>query len=345
MTIDAEVRNHMNAEKKNLVNEHRSKLEDVLPLRTPYSLFIDPCNLCNFKCKFCAMQTTDEELDFKKQLMSMELYEKIVDDIASFPDKLKMLRISQHGEPLLHPELPEMIRYAKQKNVSEFIEIVSNGSKLNPRLNKELVESGLDRIRISIEEISGEGYREIAGVSIDFDQLIANIKDLFEQSNRMGKALEVYVKIVDVAVDTKEKEETFYRLFGDICHKIWIDHIVPVWSGWGDLENRFELQQMGVHGQTPQVARVCPFPFYSLTIAPDGIANVCCSDWRRKLVIGDLKRQSLMDVWKGDLLKKFWIDMLSGNKDRYEMCAQCVYPVYNSTDNIDAYAEEILKRM
>ena len=73
MTIDAEVRNHMNAEKKNLVNEHRSKLEDVLPLRTPYSLFIDPCNLCNFKCKFCAMQTTDEELDFKKQLMSMEL--------------------------------------------------------------------------------------------------------------------------------------------------------------------------------------------------------------------------------------------------------------------------------
>lgn len=115
MTIDAEVRNHMNAEKKNLVNEHRSKLEDVLPLRTPYSLFIDPCNLCNFKCKFCAMQTTDEELDFKKQLMSMELYEKIVDDIASFPDKLKMLRISQHGEPLLHPELPEMIRYAKQK--------------------------------------------------------------------------------------------------------------------------------------------------------------------------------------------------------------------------------------
>ena len=71
---------------------------------------------------------------------------------------------------------------------------------------------------------------------------------------------------------------------------------------------------------------------------------MCCSDWQRKLVIGDLTKQSLLEVWNGEPLRTFWIDMLSGNRNKYEMCAQCEYLKYNSTDNIDAYAEEILKR-
>lgn len=334
----------MSAIRKSNVNVNRSKLEEVLPLETPYSLFIDPCNLCNFKCQFCAIQTSCKGLSYKKGFMPMELYKKIIDDIKEFPDKLRMLRVAQHGEPLLHPELPEMIRYAKEKNVSDFIEIVTNGSKLNPELNTELVESGLDRIRISIEAISAEGYQEIAGVKIDFAQMRSYIKDLYDKSVCSGGGLEVYVKTVDAAVDTREKEETFYRLFEDRCHKIFVEHIVPVWSGWEELSTRFDLHQ-GSYGQKVRPVQVCPFPFYSFTIAPDGIATVCCSDWERKLVIGDLNKQSLRDVWNGDVLKKFWTHMLSGNKNQYEMCERCLYPMYNSNDNIDAYAEEILKRM
>ena len=291
------------------------------------------------------MQTAEAELPFQKQRMSLELYRKVIDDVAEFPDWLKILRLSQHGEPLLHPELPEMIRYAKERGVSEFIEIVTNGSRLNPELNEQLVASGLDRIRISIEEISREGYRRMAGANIDFDQLLFGIRDLYERSVRAGNPCEVYVKTVDAAVDTKEKEETFYRLFGDICHRIWIDHIVPAWAGWEELGKRFDLQQTGIHGQVSHEIKVSPFPFYSPSVAPDGIVTVCCADWQRKLVVGDLTRQSLLEVWNGESLRTFWTDMLSGHGDRYEMCAHCKYPKYNSTDNIDSYAEKILKRM
>lgn len=333
----------MKAKRQNLINKDRHRLEEVLPLRTPYALFIDPCDLCNFRCRFCAMQAADVELPFKKQMMPMELYRKVIDDVAAFPDRLKMLRLAQSGEPLLHPEFPEMVRYAKQKGISELIETVTNGSKLNPELNKKLIESGLDRIRISIEEISGEGYRRMSGADIDFDQLVFNIKDLYERSVRVG-GCEVYIKTVDAAVNTKEKEETFYRLFGDICHRIWIDHVIPLWSGWDDVGDRFELQQIGGHGQALRETKVCPFPLYSLSVTPDGSTVVCCSDWQRKLVVGDLTKQSLLEVWNGEPLRIFWIDMLSGNRNKYEMCAQCEYLKYNSTDNIDAYAEEILKR-
>lgn len=334
----------MKAKKTNLVNQKRHKLEEVLPLQTPYTLCVDPCNLCNFRCKFCAIQSSEAELTFKKQLMTMELYKKVIDDIAVFPDRLKVLRLNGNGEPLLNPELPEMIRYAKEKGVADFIEILTNGSKLNPQLNERLIESGLDRIRISIEEISEEGYREMAGVNIGLDQLCANIRDFYERSVRAGRTCEVYIKTVDAAVSTREKEETFCRLFGDICHKIWIDHVIPLWSGWDDIGNRFDLRKIGMHGQASRETTVCPFPFYSLIVNPDGLVTVCCSDWQRKLVIGDLTKQSLLEVWNGEPLRTFWIDMLSGNRNKYEMCAQCEYLKYNSTDNIDAYAEEILKR-
>lgn len=167
----------------------------------------------------------------------------------------------------------------------------------------------------------------------------------FSRKVPVGGTCEIYIKTVDAAVSTKEKEETFYRLFGNVCHRIWIDHIVPVWAGWDELDNRFERQEAGVHGQATREIKVCPFPFYSLTIAPDGVAGVCCSDWRRKLIIGDLNKQSLLEVWNGDTLKKFWIDMLSGNKNKYAMCTQCEYYKYDSTDNIDAHAEDILKRI
>lgn len=335
----------MKAKKQNLVNRNRHRLEEVLPLRTPYTLCIDPCNLCNFRCRFCAIQSGDAELTFPKQLMSMELYRKIVDDIAAFPDPLKILRVNGNGEPLLHPEFPEMIRYAKEKGVAEFVEFLTNGSKLNPELNERLIGSGVDRIRISVEEVSEEGYREMAGTDVDFDRLLANIKDLYERSSRAGGTCEIYIKTVDAAVATKEKEEAFYRLFGDICHRIWIDHVIPLWSGWDDIDDRFELQQIGGHGQALRKTTVCPFPFYSLMINPDGIVTACCADWQRKLVLGDLTRQSLLEVWNGEPLRTFWIDILSGRKEQYEMCAQCRYSEYNSTDNIDDYAEEILKRM
>lgn len=91
----------MNAINKNLVKEKRNKLEEVIPLTTPYSMIIDPCNLCNFKCNFCALQSQNEKLNFQKQLMDKRLFFKIIDDLTEFPEQLKVLRISGQGEPLL----------------------------------------------------------------------------------------------------------------------------------------------------------------------------------------------------------------------------------------------------
>jgi MoaA/NifB/PqqE/SkfB family radical SAM enzyme len=329
------------AKYQNIVSTDRHRLEEVIPLKTPYTLAVDPSNICNFKCAFCAVQSKEEKLSFRRQLMPMELFCKIMDDLTEFPDKLKVLRVNGQGEPLLNPNFAEMVKYAKQKNVADFVETITNGSMLNPERNQQIIDSGIDRIRISIENITEKGYQEIAGAKVDFESLRANIKDLHERS---GKC-EIYCKIVDAAVPTEEDRKQFFSLFGDICDRIFIDHVIPMWSDFGELNQRLHVGETGVHGQKVQSIRVCPFPFYSLIVNSDGEVTACCPDWKRKLVLGDLKTESMMEIWNGKKLRTFWKALLGGQKNTYEMCEKCVLPMYDCNDNIDEYAEEILSRM
>lgn len=69
----------------------RNNLRDVVPLDTPYALFIDPTNFCNFHCSFCPRNLECfHEYAGKYVHMDMELYKKIISDIKMFPKKLKV---------------------------------------------------------------------------------------------------------------------------------------------------------------------------------------------------------------------------------------------------------------
>lgn len=331
----------MKAINDNIINRNRNKLEDVIPLSTPYTVAIDPSNLCNFKCNFCAIQSKSEKLNFKKQFMDKKLFFKIIDDLTEFPEQLKVLRINGQGEPLLNPDLPEMIQYAKDKHVAEFVEIITNGSRLNPELSKRLIDSGIDRIRISIEALDADGYYDIAGAKINFDNFVNNIKYLHDISGNC----EIYCKIVDVAVPTDSDKQKFYNLFGDICDRIFIDNVIPLWSDFEEIKDNMVIGEKGVHGQKVQNVMVCPYSFYSLIVNSDGEVTACCADWKRKLVFGDLNNDKLTDIWRGEKLRNFWIEMLKGNKNSYEMCCKCTLPAFDCNDYIDDYADMILRRV
>lgn len=132
----------MSANIQSIVNRDRHELQDVLPLKTPYSVFIDVCNACNFKCKFCAAQYAVERRGYGAQMMSFELFKKIIDGIEGFGERLRILRLYGNGEPLLNKDFPEMVSYAKDKKISNWIETVTNGSMLSPDLNRKLVGGG-----------------------------------------------------------------------------------------------------------------------------------------------------------------------------------------------------------
>lgn len=328
----------MKAKISNIVNAERHELYTVLPLKTPYSLFVDVCNACNFKCKFCAIQYADRKLPFRKMCMDYDLFCKIIDDVKQFSEPLKMLRLAANGEPLLNKRLPEMIKYAKEEGVTEWIEFVSNASLLSPELNRKLVSAGLDRIRISIEGIGEEEYYEMAGIRINWEQFISNIKDLYDHKGNC----EIYIKTVDAAVDTEEKRQTFFAMFGDMCDKISVEHVIPIWTGYDEINKDFDIETAeGLHGHKIKEIEVCPFPFYSFVVNPDGEVTVCCNDWERKISMGNAMSESIYDIWNGEKYYRFLLGMLEkGRKINYPTgCAKCQYPCFDAVDELDGYRE------
>src|SRR3989344_1223624 len=91
----------------------RTKLADVLPLSTPFVVQVFPVYACNFKCNYCVFCLDKKDRGFISDeiVMNLDLYKKFVDGLSLFPSRIKLLRFVGIGEPLLHTDIVEMVKY------------------------------------------------------------------------------------------------------------------------------------------------------------------------------------------------------------------------------------------
>ncbi len=309
----------MNAERINgqSVGGKRTKLAEVIPLDTPFLVQIFPAYACNFRCSYCIHSLPKKDRGFitDKTIMDFDLYKKCIDDLAQFPQKIKMLRYAATGEPLIHPQIAEMIKYAKDKEAGDSLEIVTNASLLTEELSGSLIDAGLDWLRISIQGLSPQKYTDICGADIDFDRFIENIR--FFYKNR--KQCKVYIKIIDCALEENE-EEKFYNLFGSICDKIAIEHLNPAVPEIDYTKLSETPLTITQNGNAVQNAEICPQPFYMMQINPDGNVVPCCG-MQTAFVCGNAEEESLYNIWNGERLKKFQLAMLKNKKNN--ICKKC----------------------
>ena len=112
----------------------RTPLELVVPLSTPFIIFIDPCGACNFRCNFCPCNNSEYKKKERHKMMPLPVFKQIVDDIGNFNQKVKVIYLYGFGEPLLNRHLIKMAKYLKNSQVCHEIRIVTNGSMLTPEI-------------------------------------------------------------------------------------------------------------------------------------------------------------------------------------------------------------------
>lgn len=321
--------------------KNRTKLEDVIPLKTPFIINIDPSERCNFRCKFCPTGDLDLMKNTKGRLvepMSFELYRKIIDDICEFDEPIKVLRLYKDGEPLINKHFVDMIRYAKEKGCCKKVDTTTNASLLTPELSLAIIDAGLDRINISIEGVTREQYKEFSDYDIDLDKLVENIKFFYD--NR--KQCEMIVKINGDMLSEEEKQK-FYDMFGNITDGIYIESIMSCWSNF-ELNGVEVNEEQGIYKQEINEVDVCPYVFYSFAINPDGSTSSCFLDWARKLILGNVKEQSVKELWESKDLKDLQISFLKGNRKSHPICGDCGQMSHGMPDNIDAFKTELLEK-
>jgi MoaA/NifB/PqqE/SkfB family radical SAM enzyme len=333
----------MKAKIKPRINlEGRTKLENVIPLSTPFVLFVDPSSTCNFRCSFCP--TGDRSLIKETRRwqgkMPFDLFTKIIDDLNEFDRPLKVLRLYKEGEPLINPHFPDMIRYAKRSGMVESIDTTSNGSLLTKDLSLRLIDAGLDRINISVDGLSDDQFLNFTKTQVKFDEFVENIRFLYDHR----KKCEICIKIAGDYLSDEEKKQ-FYEVFGDIADRIFIEHTAPCWPEF-DVEERTGVKiTSGIYDNPIAEVNVCPYIFYSMSVNSDGSVSLCFLDWARKLLIGDVRKQSLRDIWIGNPLFNHQMAHLNGQRKKSPVCSVCGQLSHCLPDNIDSYSSILIEKI
>jgi radical SAM protein with 4Fe4S-binding SPASM domain len=334
----------------------KKPLEDLVPLKTPISAHVDISSLCNYRCSFCFQADTQgmKDVGLKRGFMEFSMFKKIVDDFKDFPDKIKKIKIGNHGEPTLHSEVVKMVDYARKSDSADIIEMFTNGSKLTPELNEGLVKSGLQRINISLEGLSDERYLSVAGTKQVFQEIIDGVKSLYEIKTREKSELQIYVKIADQAHALKgdkdvkfnlseQEKKYFFSTFTPICDEIFIEKVVPQWADT-QLDKQNDVTDTGMYGQKiNQWKDSCPFIFMYMHFNCDGTVSPCTLDWPRKVVIGDVNKQSVSEIWNGDSLRELQVAMLAGQRKCVDLCATCSAPMVCVEEDLDNHVNRVVK--
>lgn len=325
---------------KPIYGTERVKLSNAIPLTTPFSIFVFPTTYCNFKCIYCGHslghQKMKEMYDFVPQNMTMDTYKKVIDQMKEFPARFKMLSLTGQGEPLINKNLPLMVKMAREAKVAERIEFITNASLLTHEMSDALIDAGLDTMRISLQGLNAEKYKEICGADIDFELFLENIRYFYSHK----KDTNLYVKIMDVSLEEGE-EEKFYELFGNCTDRMYVEKMLPAYEGV-DITKDMSVEY-DRYGRKHEKRKVCPLPFYMLGVFPDGDVEPCDTIYK-PIVIGNVHEESLYDIWNGKKLRDFWKIQLSGERHCNARCSTCCAPddVSHPEDILDQDAGELL---
>ena len=134
----------------------------------------------------------------------------------------------------------------------------------------------------------------------------------------------------------------FFEIFGDICDEIFIENVVPQWAEI----NKFDVDTTGMYGQkVNRYKEVCPFPFMYLHFNFDGTTSPCTLDWAKEVIIGDVSKNSALEIWQGEGLKNLQIKMLEKKRDEIKFCNKCLAPVVCCLEDLDDHTEMLLRKI
>lgn len=270
--------------------------------------------------------------------MEFDIYRKAIDDCKRFDRRLKALIFAGHGEPLMHKDIARMVSYAKKWDVADRVEIVTNGSLLTHDLSDALIDAGLDRLRVSVQGVDGEAYQQTMGKEFDFQNFVDELSYFYQKKHHT----EVYCKIIDIAMKSSAEEEMFHKIFEKVSDETSIEYEIPFVREVdnGALKESFDRSKQG---NAVSGAKVCAMPFYMLVVVPNGDVVPCCST-DVPIVLGNVREESLQEIWNSAKLKGFCRVHLLGTREMHPVCSVCNVPRYGMQegDYLDTHVTSLL---
>jgi MoaA/NifB/PqqE/SkfB family radical SAM enzyme len=288
----------------------------------PRIIDIEVTNLCNFNCLFCPTGTLSQKRD--TGFMDKQVFNEIISEVSVHRTPLRFIR---WGEPTLHSEFIDYLRIAKNNGI--MCHVTTNGSKLDDALIMTLVELGVESLKFSFQGVDRDSYQEMRNTDF-FDDLLDIVQRFNEiRGDRLYPFLQIsttttYESDEQISVFKKKVEPMVDKL---IVGKTNLDRVsvesIRLKEKHKKTLKRLQSQQ-SVNKQHPE----CPEVFDKLSINWDGTVSACCGDSDNLMLIGDLSKQTLKEVWNSDVMDRYRMILAEMRHDELPLCKTC-YDVHD----------------
>jgi MoaA/NifB/PqqE/SkfB family radical SAM enzyme len=243
----------------------------------------------------------------------MELYRHVLSEAVNH--QVNTIYFAGTGEPLLNKHIFRMIHDAKDAGIPR-VRMSTNGNLLNIENADALLSSGLDQLMISIDGVTPTTYKKIR-VGGDLNVVENNVQNLIRlKKERNARLPQLEVQLIH-QVDNDHEVEDF------ICH--WQQYL----QCEGDHLRIKEFQtQIGLIEdkrveKRPITKLLCRKPWTELEIFWDGRVPLCCQDFHGRCIIGDVKRDSIKDIFNSNTIHTVRNELLSKKFSNGSLCKSC----------------------
>ena len=284
-------------------------------LETDFPMFlqIEPNYKCNYKCPMCTQGDPKliEKFGYQGGLTTKDI-KRILDEAELY--NCPSVAMYGDNEPFLIKHIPDWFAMARDAGFLDIMAI-SNGSVMTESLAERILDSGLTRLRFSLDAVTPETYAKIR-IGGKFTRTIRNIEMFLNARAKRGSKLpQVGVNFVKMSINQHEVEP-FLKRWEDVVDFIVIqDFMRP------DIEQ--DYQELDIANRPSVDNFRCTQPWQRLYIRGNGDVTVCCAQFNSYLVIGNINKDSLYDLWNSEKSQEFRAMHKEGRYYENPICLAC----------------------
>ena len=257
-------------------------------------------------------------------MLQQSMFETVIDQLK---DSLTYLTFYFQGEPYLNPQFLEMVRYASTNGI--YTATSTNAHYLKDEVARQTVESGLDRLIISIDGTSQDTY-ESYRVGGDLSKVIEGTKNIIAWKKKLKSATPHVVFQFLVVRPNEHQVPEVYK----IADELGVNQVVLKTAQIYEFEkgsdlipiqekySRYRKLDDGSYAIKNNLDNHCWKMWHSCVITWDGKVVPCCFDKDAHFVLGSLQEQSFRDIWLGEKYNRFRTSLL-GSRSEIEICKNC----------------------
>jgi radical SAM protein with 4Fe4S-binding SPASM domain len=289
----------------------------------PVSIAFEPTTSCNLRCPECPSGL--RSFTRPTGMLEADFFRRTIDDIHR---ELLYLIFYFQGEPYLNPAFLDMVRHASAKGI--YTATSTNGHYLTSEHARRTVESGLDRLIISIDGTTQEVYEQYR-VGGRLEKVLAGAREVVRWKRALGSRRPFVVFQFLVVRPNEHQIEEVRRLGREVgVDDVWLktaqvydyandpNGLIPTLARY----SRYRTDAGGKRSPKNRLDNHCWKLWHANVITWDGLVVPCCFDKDATHRLGDLRRERFRDVWRNAEYRAFRSRLMGGRKN-IDICANC----------------------